>query len=154
MRLLGRQPPQSTIRGRAVKLQWLQDQFTVVSEYLTHMKVEQYARGYIFHMIGTWWRSQGARGHVPPHDPDKKGSASVICAPHRRSRPDNCDMEPWFSCCQSTQLQSYRDGDDSWRYSLPLPCFLLHRRIGTVDTLFLEIVLDILGFKRKRPLLI
>ena len=41
------------IRGGAVKLQWLRDQFTVVPPYLEDMEVEQYARAYMFHMFDT-----------------------------------------------------------------------------------------------------
>jgi len=43
VRLLGKQPPQSAIKGGAMKLQWLRNQFIVVSTYLTYMEVERYA---------------------------------------------------------------------------------------------------------------
>ena len=50
-RLLGILPPQSAIMGGAVKLQWLRDQFTVISPYLEEMEVEQYDCAYILHMF-------------------------------------------------------------------------------------------------------
>jgi len=39
-RLLDRQPPQYAIRGGAVKLQLLRDEFTLVPEYLEDMEVK------------------------------------------------------------------------------------------------------------------
>ena len=46
-RLLGRQPPQSAIRGWAVKLRWLHDEFTVVPTYLEDMEVDSLHGVYI-----------------------------------------------------------------------------------------------------------